>query len=230
MKTPIILENKTFYDKQKHFAQYGSVVDLAQFYFSENLASDKDFSLFVVKEAFRTFRKRNMDMFEEMDKQNNSTYYLDLKFYGEFADVNQGLDEVTFNGEEISLNTFSGNAFDLAKKEIIASPTNGLSYALLNPPYHLSLQKFIQKEAREYVKYNLKLQQNKTVVQTKFFNQFIQTIGINTEKENANIIYQWTNNWEEDLDPGKEWWGSFLWTILNKEKGEILVISASTTD
>lgn len=227
---PIILENKTFYDKQKHFAQYGSVVDLAQFYFSEMIELDNDFSLFVVKEAFRTFRKRQMDMFEELDKRNNNSYYLDLKFYGEFADVNQGLDEVTFKGEEISLNTFLGDAYDMEKKEIVFPPTNGLSYALLNPPYNLSLQEYIRKEAREYVKYDLKLSQNKNVVQTKIFNQFIQTIGLHTEDKNANIIYQWTNNWEEDLDPGKEWWGSFLWTILNKEKGEITVISASSTD
>jgi len=43
-------------------------------------------------------------------------------------------------------------------------------------------------------------------------------------------IYLWDENCSRYFEPGKEWWGAYLWTILIQEKKEIVIIAASSTD
>lgn len=43
-------------------------------------------------------------------------------------------------------------------------------------------------------------------------------------------IYSWNNDWSNYFDDGKEWWGTFYWTIYNKEKDMYIVIAGSATD
>ncbi len=122
-----------------------------------------------------------------------------------------------------------GDAFDLKKKEIISHPDNGLSYALLKPPYGMRYEKFVQEKARELGRKKIKGARLQTA-KTTFFNYVLDEIGLDIESENQYIIYSWSNDWRSYFESGKEWWGTFFWTILNKEKGEITVIGASTTD
>ena len=42
-------------------------------------------------------------------------------------------------------------------------------------------------------------------------------------------IVSWSDDWSTYFDDGKEWWGSYLWTLLHPE-GTALWIGGSTTD
>lgn len=43
-------------------------------------------------------------------------------------------------------------------------------------------------------------------------------------------IRRWSADWSNYFYQGKEWWGTYYWTILNREAGWIAVVGASTTD
>lgn len=43
-------------------------------------------------------------------------------------------------------------------------------------------------------------------------------------------IYLWDENCSNYFEAGKEWWGAYLWTVLIKDRKEIVVILASSTD
>lgn len=43
-------------------------------------------------------------------------------------------------------------------------------------------------------------------------------------------IYQWPNDWSNYFDAGKEWWGTFFWTIYNRKKELFIIIGGSSTD
>ncbi|MGY3777087.1 hypothetical protein [Isobaculum melis] len=44
------------------------------------------------------------------------------------------------------------------------------------------------------------------------------------------IIYRWNDDWSDYFDAGKEWWGTFYWTIYDPSTNRMTVIGASTTD
>ncbi len=44
------------------------------------------------------------------------------------------------------------------------------------------------------------------------------------------VIYEWSDNWDIYFNIGKEWWGTFFWTILNKSNKTITIVSASASD
>lgn len=37
-------------------------------------------------------------------------------------------------------------------------------------------------------------------------------------------------DWSNYFDAGKEWWGTFYWTVFNKKNNTIMVLGASETD
>lgn len=43
-------------------------------------------------------------------------------------------------------------------------------------------------------------------------------------------IYSWNDDWSNYFDSGKEYWGTFYWTIYNKKKDMYIVIAGSSTD
>ena len=43
-------------------------------------------------------------------------------------------------------------------------------------------------------------------------------------------VYSWPTNCSNYFDAGKEWWGSYFWTIYSSEKDWFIGIAASTTD
>ncbi len=121
-----------------------------------------------------------------------------------------------------------GKAYNIKSKKLIQKASNGLSYALLEVPYGLRYNEFIRQKARKLGE--IKKSKKINLIQTKFFNHFLEEIGLEITDETQLIIYEWSNDWSYYFDAGKEWWGTFFWTILKKEKREIIVICASTTD
>lgn len=43
-------------------------------------------------------------------------------------------------------------------------------------------------------------------------------------------VYSWNDEFSNYFDAGKEWWGTALWTVLDKKNKTIIVIGASLTD
>ncbi|MGY3777088.1 hypothetical protein [Isobaculum melis] len=44
------------------------------------------------------------------------------------------------------------------------------------------------------------------------------------------IIYRWNDDWSDYFDAGKEWWGTFFWTIYDPSTNRMTVIGGSITD
>ena len=44
------------------------------------------------------------------------------------------------------------------------------------------------------------------------------------------VIWQWNDGWSNYFDAGKEWWGTFCWTIEIPRRNRIVFAAASTTD
>lgn len=43
-------------------------------------------------------------------------------------------------------------------------------------------------------------------------------------------IFAWSTDTSEYFDPGKEWWGSYFWTVYSKTAQRLVAITASATD
>lgn len=56
------------------------------------------------------------------------------------------------------------------------------------------------------------------------FNEFL------FDDINKIIVYSWQTDCSNYFDTGKEWWGSFFWTVYNPTKKWYIGIAASTTD
>jgi len=81
-------------------------------------------------------------------------------------------------------------------------------YALMEPPYGISLEKEIVKRG-EYV------------------NDFLEYFFNDT---NTITIYAWNTDCSAVFEPGNEWWGNYFWTIYNPVKQWYIGIIASETD
>jgi len=43
-------------------------------------------------------------------------------------------------------------------------------------------------------------------------------------------IYEWSTEWSNYFEEGNDWWGSYLWTVHNRETNTWVAIGASETD
>ena len=50
------------------------------------------------------------------------------------------------------------------------------------------------------------------------------------EGTNGLEVYEWTTDWSEYFDDGREWWGTLCLTVYDKSLGRFVVITASATD
>lgn len=81
-------------------------------------------------------------------------------------------------------------------------------HAFMEPPYNLNLEKEIFKRG-EYL--------------LAFLDYFFDDINLLT-------VYAWDTDCSPIFDSGKEWWGSYFWTIYNPTKKWYIGIVASETD
>ncbi len=125
-------------------------------------------------------------------------------------------------GTEISFASFIGNGFDPQTSTfqlagLSPGGNNGLAYAISNPPYGLGTRKD-NTPASE--------------LPHRLIKDYLEIILCVTDiKNTAHLeIYRWSDNWSNYFDQGKEWWGSFCWTIYNNQNNTVTFITASTTD
>lgn len=147
-------------------------------------------------------------------------YFKTLAFRGKIlpADMDKRYKLYTYPdilpiGEKISFNQFIGEGLDIDTLTTTGSnlfhqnSNKGLIYALFCDPH--SSGNIIGEKYDNLIR--------------KFFSAFLSS------KENY-IIYQLSNDWSNYFDAGKEWWGTFFWTLYDKTTNQITVIAASITD
>lgn len=81
-------------------------------------------------------------------------------------------------------------------------------YAFMNPPYSISTGNTI-RERGEYL--------------IEFMNYFF------SDFHNIEIM-KWSTDCSQFFDAGKEWWGTFFWTIYNPKKDWYIGVCGSSTD
>lgn len=60
-----------------------------------------------------------------------------------------------------------------------------------------------------------------------FLNSFLLISEFETTD---SIIYKWNDDWSNFFDPGKEWWGTFYWTVYNRANNTMIVLTSSETE
>jgi hypothetical protein len=218
-------EDTSLVDLQEHYEKFGCVVELCGFDIIDAEQTDYEISLNASVQAMNIFKER----YENSWKRNNPN--LDIKQYF-YIDI---YEDILPKGKKITLAEFFGegyhfetNYIDLFNysKDVRSSKTDmkGLSHALLDPPYSLRL---MDSDKKFSVQYGREEQEK----MTSLFKDFLKNVlHINDLNNNTFEIYEWSNDWSNYFDAGKEWWGTFYWSILNKTKNKITIIAASTTD
>ena len=89
-----------------------------------------------------------------------------------------------------------------ASRTVVTTEGGEYAYAFLEPPY---ANKFVLKDWMH-------------------LNALLFSSPDNLE------VYRWTDNWSNYFEDGKEWWGTFFWTVFDRGHGCFVVIAASSTD
>ena len=114
-------------------------------------------------------------------------------------------------GELVSVPEFLGEGYDLESKYFdrdalgFKGPENvnaGLVYAFCLPPHGGPSVELLER------------------VLDRIFNWF----------SGGATIYRWNDAWSNYFDAGKEWWGTFFWTVHLHANDIIVGVGASTTD
>lgn len=158
----------------------------------------------------------------DYDKLDSSGQKIDLPhFLGPHFDIGSGKPLVRGQLGNETLNSYfyydqmetPSNKIDINKlvenyRTLFPENKGGFVHALMEPPYNMNLVKEILKRG-EYLLDFLKY----------FFNDL-----------NRITVYSWNTDCSIVFDAGKEWWGSYFWTIYNPTKEWYIGVIASETD
>lgn len=157
----------------------------------------------------------------DFDKLDSSGQKLELKqFLGPCFDLERGKPLVRGQLTNETLNSYfyydspetSSNKVDinqLVQEYEQSYPGEGwFMHAFAEPPYNMDLGKDIYVHGQYII---------------DFLDYFFGTLTSIT-------AYSWNNDCSPVFDPGKEWWGSYFWTVYNPEKQWYVGIIASETD
>lgn len=113
-----------------------------------------------------------------------------------------------FDKEEVESNKIEIDYSSTRLENLGLEFTGGFVQAFLYPPYSMKLGETI-KESGEYINHFMKL----------FFDNL-------SELE----VYSWSIDCTQFFNSGKEWWGSYFWTVYNKTKNIYIGIVGSDSD
>ncbi len=163
-----------------------------------------------------TYAKTDFNLLDSSGKKMDLRHFLgphfDLNEMKPFVRGQLGNDTLNsyfqYNQDELPENKIDINALDTIYQRLYQSNEGYFIHALMEPPYSLSLGKEIYQRG----KYLL-----------DFLNFFFSDL-------NELVIYTWNTDCSVVFDAGKEWWGSYFWTIYNPTKKWYIGIIASETD
>ena len=206
------------------FADLGAVLEIAR------LPMPPEGAASAVVEAMRIFGARydaRLARFHpEGLPQNVFRIALDL-------DVDSG--RRVLEGHDLSVDALLGPGYDVDEDRIQlftyrgASRTStiqeGLAYALLNPPYGLRAPRAKWGRGASYGP-NEQAWMRTTL---RAFCRDVLDLPDPRHTEHLRFL-AWPTDWSTYFDAGKDWWGSFCWSVEHLERASITVIAASATD
>jgi len=113
-----------------------------------------------------------------------------------------------YDTEESPANKVDMNKLDADFRKLYPENRGWFIHTMMEPPYNMKLGKEIRKRG-EYV--------------LDFLEYFFGNLSKLT-------IYSWNTDCSVVFDAGKEWWGSYFWTVYNPTKQWYIGIIASETD
>ncbi|NME68525.1 hypothetical protein [Flammeovirga aprica] len=138
--------------------------------------------------------------------------FYDFKLEKPFVRGIKGNDTINsyfyYDSEELTTNKIDINnrinEFNLKYE----TPNSDFIYAFMEPPFSIQIGKTI-KEQGEYL--------------IEFMNYIFSDLK-------KIEIMKWSTDYSPYFDAGKEWWGTFFWTVYNPEKDWYIGICGSSTD
>lgn len=117
------------------------------------------------------------------------------------------INEEMLTGTRITLKEFLGPRFDLNTNRFQSGDRTGYAYAFSDPPHGIDGG----LDAAEGMFRGLT---------DRLFHGFRELL----------IIYSWSPDCSNYFDAGREWWGTFFWTVRVDSSDVIVGIAASSTD
>lgn len=222
-----IAYNQVQSDALKYFSDIGVVVDTAILMIDDEVDDIYQLSKCAAIKGMEIFSDREIKTFQKVNPHFNSEDFFVIGFY----------EDIEPKGELLSFKDFIGEGFDTEhdKLQLItyhpelktqgSSIKDGFVYALLMPPHGLGIHRTGELGSDE-------MKQTESKALTEMFKSYLKNLlGINSlQNTNHLIIYKWSDDWSNYFTAGKEWWGTFFWTIFDNDRRTIIVIGASTTD
>ena len=140
-------------------------------------------------------------------------------------------------GQQISFEEFIGPGYDLAgdrltlftylpeRRILMHEVTEGFAKALLDPPHHPQIPIEVELGSPQHA-------DSLNRVLKEILHTYLREILLleNLSDTGHLVIYEWSDDWSNYFDSGKEWWGAFFWTVYDTRRQRITVIGASATD
>ncbi|MCI5054695.1 MAG: hypothetical protein MRY83_01235 [Flavobacteriales bacterium] len=203
------------------FEVLGSVLEVCSFSFDQ--LDMVDLRQAAIR-SMEVFQQRYVERWERLNPDLNIDEYFNIKIDRSKSP----------QFKEISLQDFIGHGYSLKKNELAlynyapgvvsGACSEGLVYALLSPPYSLRLnlgkQVFGSAEHASIEK----------DLMSRILLDFLKVLGLELKVESSIKFYEWSVDWSNYFDAGKEWWGAFYWSVLDKKNKQLTFIAASATD
>lgn len=171
--------------------------------------------------------ERHRKWFEQTNSELKIEDYFNIEIFPneELSGDNIDFGEFIGNGYALEADTLNLFTYNYNDKFISQNTEKGFAKALLNPPYSLHIDKVGEFASNVYAEHETK---SLTQVLKKYLTLMLKVNNIDDTK--YLTIIQWSNNWSNYFESGKEWWGAFCWTIYDSRDNTIAFIAAASTD
>ncbi|MEM0997891.1 MAG: hypothetical protein AAGN35_12450 [Bacteroidota bacterium] len=180
--------------------------------------------------GMRVFQARNEAKMQRFNPGAHPSEYWQIKFIEGEEPVGKRTDPLEFCGrgyraEERRVQLFGyGSNYTSRYEEDEAAP-KGLVSAMFNPPYGFRVPGLAAD-----LPWTAENATALAQAQTVFLHRFLAAFNIQLQGTPRPSIYAWSDNWSNFFDAGKEWWGTYYWTLIHHEESRATVIGASSTD
>lgn len=184
------------------FNNRGGCIEFKVFKADEN--EDKEQKYLHFLSAKKTIDNELLTEDNKQDFFNSGKRITLEKFFGNLVYMNEK--RIILNGKNKKRNKFY---FHNNEEEVVVDYLDGgLGYSFFQTPYTVKLKENIKEEG------------------AFFFSFFEELFG----DLNFIEVYKWSTDFSSYFDAGKEWWGTFYWTVYSFEKDQFIGIIASTSD
>ena len=224
MKLQEIKYSQQLIDLFAEYQQIGVVLDICILEF-DVLENVYEASRAASVLAMKIFSQRYLEKLILLNPGRDVSKYFQIKIDEDILPAGEEINSREFLGEGFDFENNRVNLFRYSERGRSGNFFDGITRALLDPPYGIRI---MPPGSKLSVEYGLEEQKRMTALLFDFLDQILNVKSI-TGLKNLQI-YSWSNDWSNYFNSGKEWWGTFYWTILDSQRKTISVIGASQTD